>query len=196
LHLIQKLSNSLSNPRTIVKLVSLLAVFGTLVELSAGLWDAASHMLQEPELFWTVQHVAVYSGVGMIASSGILGSILLMKKFVIGNLKMGIKIIIIGSIIQISAGFADSISHEVFGIDGLISWSHQPLEFGLILSALGGFLILTNIKDKKFRKILPVSIITLILSISWIGFNLSLPLGGIVLCLPAYEIFSSGCAIL
>jgi len=195
--LIQKLSSSiLLRRQTLLEIISLLAVFGSLLEITGGIWDATSHILREPELFWTIQHVAVYTGVAMIASSGILGTIFLITKKVTGNLKRGLQIIIIGSVLQVSAGYADSLSHDLFGIDGLVSWSHQPLEIGLLLSALGGFLIMTVIKNQKFKKLLPVSILTLIFSISWLGFNLSLIFASPVLCTLVYEIFSSGCAVL
>jgi len=195
--LIQKLSSSiLLRRQTILEIISLLAVFGSLLEITGGIWDATSHILREPELFWTIQHVAVYTGVAMIASSGILGSIFLITKKVPGNLKRGLQIIIIGFVLQVSAGYADSLSHDLFGIDGLVSWSHQPLEIGLLLSALGGFLIMTVMKNQKFKKLLPVSILTLIFSISWLGFNLSLIFASPVLCILVYEIFSSGCAVL
>jgi len=195
--LIQKLSSSILLRReALLEIISLLAVFGSLLEITGGIWDATSHILREPELFWTIQHVAVYTGVAMIASSGILGAIFLITKKVTGNLKRGLQIIIIGSILQVSAGYADSLSHDLFGIDGLVSWSHQPLEIGLLLSALGGFLIMTVIKNQKFKKLLPVSILTLIFSISWLGFNLSLIFASPVLCTLVYEIFSSGCAVL
>lgn len=193
--IIQKLSNKLT-PNRLVGIVSILAIFGTVVMISGGVWDAISHALQEPEFFWTIQHVTVYSGVAMTSSAGILGSILIIKKQSSGILKKGIKIVIIGAAIQIVAGLGDSISHDVFGIDGLVSWSHQPLEFGLVLSALGGFLIIKSINNQGLKKILPFSIMTLILAISWLGFNLSLLVGGTILCLPVYELFSSGCAIL
>jgi len=197
MHLIQKLTNSLFfRTKVLLGLVSIFAVFGTLLELSAGIWDAISHVLEEPEFFWSIQHIAVYCGVAMIGTSGIFGFILMFKKKINGTLKKGIKIIIIGSILQISAGYADSLSHDLFGIDGLVSLTHQPLELGLVLSALGAFLILSDPKTKNFSKFRPISIMTLILSISWIGFNLSLLLGNTILCLPFYEIFSSGCAIL
>ena len=195
--LIQKLSNSiLERTHTFIAVISLLAVFGSLLEISGGIWDAVSHILREPEFFWTIQHVTVYSGVAMIASSGILGSIFLIKKKVERHLKRGLQIIILGSIIQISAGYADSISHDLYGIDGLVSWSHQPLELGLIVSSLGGFIILSSMKNRKFKKLLPLSILTLIFSISWLGFNLSLLFTSPVLCTLVYEIFSSGCAVL
>ena len=195
--LIQKLSSSfLSKQEQIISVIAILAVFGTAVMISAGMWDALSHIRNGPEFFWTIQHVTVYGGVIMIASAAVLGSIFVIKKFVDKNLQRGIKIIIVGSIIQILAGLGDSISHDIFGIDGLVSLSHQPLEFGLVLCALGGFLIIKSSNNKKLKKILPVSIITLIFAISWLGFNLSLLVGGIILCLPFYEVFSSGCAIL
>lgn len=197
MRLIQKLTNSLFfRTKVLLGIVSLFAVFGTLLELSSGIWDATSHVLEEPEFFWSIQHIAVYCGVAMIVTSGIFGFILMFKKKINGTLKKGIIIIIIGSILQISAGYADSLSHDLFGIDGLVSLSHQPLELGLVLSALGAFLILSDPRTQNFSKFRPISIMTLILSISWIGFNLSLLLGNTILCLPFYEIFSSGCAIL
>jgi hypothetical protein len=195
--LIQKLSDSiLERSHTFVAVISILAVFGSLLEISGGIWDAISHILREPEFFWTIQHITVYSGVAMIGASGILGSIFLIKKKVERHLKRGIQIIILGSIIQISAGYADSLSHDLYGIDGLVSWSHQPLEIGLILSSLGGFMILSSIKNQKFKKLLPLPILTLIFSFSWLGFNLSLLFTSPVLCTLIYEIFSSGCAVL
>ena len=197
MRLINKLTNSLFfRTKVLLGIVSLFAVFGTLLELSSGIWDATSHVLEEPEFFWSIQHIAVYCGVAMIVTSGIFGFILLFKKKINGTLKKGIIIIIIGSILQISAGYADSLSHDLYGIDGLVSLSHQPLELGLVLSALGAFLILSDPRTQNFSKFRPISIMTLILSIIWIGFSLSLLLGNTILCLPFYEIFSSGCAIL
>ncbi|MFB5611360.1 MAG: hypothetical protein ACE5RT_06080 [Nitrosopumilaceae archaeon] len=193
--IIQKLSQTF-NPRLLVALISIFAIFGTVVMISGGIWDALSHIREEPEFFWTIQHVAVYSGVAMTASAAILGSLLIIKKLADKNLQKGIKIVVIGSVIQIISGIGDSISHDVFGIDGLVSLSHQPLEFGLVLCSLGGFLIIKSSNNKKLKKLVPFSIMALILAISWLGFNLSLLAGGTVLCLPFYEMFSSGCAIL
>lgn len=194
--LVQKFLNLFASQTIITSIVSILAIFGTVVMISGGIWDAISHFLKEPEYFWTVQHVVVYTGVLMIFLAGILGLILVIKKHSNENLKKGIKVVIIGSIIQIISGFVDSISHDIFGIDGLVSWTHQPLEAGLVLSALGGFLIIKSTNNQKLKKILPVSIITLIFAIIWLGFNISLLVGGIILCLPFYEMFSSGCALL
>ncbi len=195
--LIQKLSNSaLAKPKNLISFVSILAVIGPVVILSAGIWDAFSHTQREPELFWTIQHSSVYTGVSLVTSAGIIGAILLIRNSVKGILKKGIQLVIIGSIIQLVSGFGDSLSHEVFGIDGLISWSHQPLEFGIVLATLGGFLIMKSRQHTKLKIFLPFSIIALLLLTSWLAFNAFLIFGHVIQCIPVYDIFSSGCSIL
>ena len=197
MRLIQRISNSvLAKPNTLVSLVSILAVIGPVVVVSAGFWDAISHLQKEPEFFWSTQHIIVYTGVSMTSCAAIMGCILLFRKSVYGSLKTGIKLVIVGSIVQIISGFGDSLSHEVFGIDGLISWSHQPLEFGLVLASLGGVLIIKNREHTKLKAFLPFSIIAFLFFTTWLIFNLILIFGHTIQCIPVYEIFSSGCAIL
>ncbi len=195
--LIQRLSNSsLAKPNNLSAIASVLAVVGPVVILTGGIWDAISHLQREPELFWTIQHVSVYTGVSMITSAGIIGIILLVRNSTTGILKKGIQLVILGSIIQLVSGFADSLSHDLYGIDGLISWSHQPLEFGIVLAALGGFLIMKSRQHTKLKIFLPFSIIALLLLTSWLGFNIFLIFGQVIQCIPVYDIFSSGCSIL
>lgn len=195
--LLNTFSNRLvSNTKSILFAVSILAVLGTVVELLAGMWDATSHIMREPELFWTVQHIVVYIGVAMITLSAILGSIVLITNQKNTPIKTGLKILIAGAILQISAGYADSISHDIYGVDGLVTVSHLILEAGLLLSALGGFLILSKTRQRRSRRIMPFAILSVLLSSTWIGFNLTLLFGSIVLCLPVYVAFSSGCAVL
>jgi len=195
--LIQRLSNSrLAKSSTLVSLVSILAVIGPVVVVSAGFWDAISHLQKEPEFFWSPSHMVVYTGVSMTACAAIMGCMLILRKSVHGSLKTGITLVIVGSIIQIISGFADSLSHDVYGIDGLVSWSHQPLEFGLILASLGGVLILKNREHARLRMFLPFSIVTFLFFTTWLIFNLVLFFGHTIQCIPVYEIFSSGCSIL
>ena len=193
---IQKISNSILSKHDILKnLIIIFAVFGIAQMLAGGIWDASSHVLKEPEFFWSIQHITVYFGVAIVSSAAILSFFVLKLYHPTGIFKRGIQFIMLGAILQISAGYADSVSHDVFGIDGLLSLSHQPLELGLVLSAIGAFLVLKS-NPTKLNRLLPVSIIAVIASILWLGFNLSLLIGGPILCLPVYEIFSSGCAIL
>ena len=189
-------SSLASRTKTLIFIISILAVCGTVIELVGGVWDATSHLMHEPELFWTIQHVTVYSGVGMVSCSAILASFVIIANSKNRTLGKGLKVIIIGTVLQLAGGYADSISHDIYGIDGLVSASHLVLEIGLALSALGGFMTLCLVDKQKTKKIIPVAIMTVLLSIAWIGFNLTLLFGSVVLCIPVYEIFSSGCAVL
>ena len=195
--LIQRITNStLAKPPTLVFIVSILAVIGSVIIVSAGLWDAISHLQQEPEFFWSIQHIIVYSGVSMTSCAAFIGCILLLKKSVHKSLKTGIILVIVGTVIQLISGFVDSLSHELYGIDGLISWSHQPLELGLVLVSLGGVLIIKNREHTKLKAFLPFAIVTFLFLTTWLIFNLILIFGHTIQCIPVYEIFSSGCSIL
>ena len=195
--LIQKFSNSsLLQSSTLVSVVSLLAVIGPIVIVSAGFWDAISHILEEPEFFWSPSHMVVYTGVFMTSFAAAMGCLLLFRKSVHGSLKTGIKLVIAGSIVQMISGFADSLSHDLFGIDGLISWSHQPLELGLVLASLGGVLIIKNREHTKLKSFLPFSIVAFLFFVTWLLFNLVLTFGNTIQCIQIYVIFSSGCSIL
>ena len=195
--LLQKVSNSLTlKSTTLVSTISILAVIGPVVIVSAGFWDAISHILQEPEFFWSPSHIVVYSGVTMTAIAATMGLVLLVRKSVHGSLKTGINLVIIGSIIQIISGFGDSLSHDLYGIDGLISWSHQPLELGLVLASFGAVLIIKNREHTKLKFFLPFSIIAFLFFATWLIFNIVLTFGHTIQCIQIYEIFSSGCSIL
>ncbi len=195
--LIARLSNSsFTKSTTLVSLVSILAVIGPIVIVSAGFWDAISHLQKEPEFFWSPSHIVVYFGVSMTTGAAIMGSMLIIRKSVHGSLKTGIKLVIVGSILQIVSGFGDSLSHDLFGIDGLISWSHQPLELGLVLASLGAVLILKNREHTKLKIFLPFSIVAFLFFSTWLIFNLVLFFGHTIQCIQIYEIFSSGCSIL
>ena len=144
--LLEKVSSRLclkSNSQ--LSIISILAVTGPLVILVAGIWDAVNHIQNSPEFFWSDPHIVVYAGVTMVAVASLFSVNLLIKNSINGILKRGLQLVVIGSIMQIVSGFGDSISHDMFGIDGLLSLTHQPLEIGIVLSALGGFLIIKSI---------------------------------------------------
>ena len=188
-----RLSLDLNSRLTII---SIHAVIGTLVILVAGIWDAVNHIQNSPEFFWSDPHIVVYSGVFMVAIAAVFSINLLMKNSIHGILKRGMQLVIIGSVMQIISGFGDSISHDVFGIDGLLSLTHQPLEIGIVLSALGGFLIIKARQNSNLKVFLPFSIVTFLLVTSWLGFNFALYFGHYVQCIPIHLIFSSGCSVL
>ena len=193
-HLIS--TSFLSKTKTILFVLSILAICGTVTELLGGIWDASTHALRAPEKFWTIQHVTIYAGVGIIVSSSVLGMIILLLNSENKILSKGIKILLLGSLLQLVGGYADSISHEIYGVDGLVTPSHLTIETGLFLCALGSFMTLCQLDKRKTRKVMPIAIMTVLLSASWIGFNLILLFTSVVLCIPVYDLFSSGCAVL
>ncbi len=195
--LLEKVSSRLylkSNSQ--LTIISILAVTSPLVILIAGIWDAINHIQNEPEFFWSDPHIVVYTGVTMIAIASIFSINLLIKNSIHGILKRGLQIVIVGSIIQVISGFGDSISHDMFGIDGLLSLTHQPLEIGIVLSALGGFLIIKSHQNTNLKTFLPFSIVTFLLMTTWLAFNFTLYFGHYIQCIPIHLIFSSGCSVL
>tara|TARA_B100001996_G_scaffold55521_1_gene39347 strand:- start:763 stop:1362 length:600 start_codon:yes stop_codon:yes gene_type:complete len=195
--LLYKVSNRLclgSNSQ--LSIISFLAVTGPVIILIAGIWDAINHIQNEPEFFWSDPHIVVYTGVALVAVAALFSVNLLIKNSVQGILKRGLQIVIIGSIMQIVSGFGDSISHDIFGIDGLLSLTHQPLEIGIVLSAFGGFLIVKSRQNSNLKLFLPFAITTFLLMTAWLAFNFALYFGHYVQCMPIHLIFSSGCSIL
>ncbi len=132
----------------------------------------------------------------MVALAAIFSVNLLRKNTITALLKKGMLLIISGSVIQTISGFGDSLSHDMFGIDGLISFTHQPLEIGIVLSALGGFLIIKSRQNSSLKAFLPFTIVTFLLLTAWLGFNFTLYFGHYIQCIPIHLMFSSGCSVL
>lgn len=195
--LIEKVSDRLClESNTQLSIISILAVTGPVIILIAGIWDAINHIQNEPEFFWSDPHIVVYAGVTLVGVAALFSVNLLIKNSIQGILKRGLQLVIIGSIIQFVSGFGDSISHDMFGIDGLLSLTHQPLEIGIVLSALGGFLIVKSRQNSNLEIFLPFAIVTFLLMTAWLAFNFALYFGHYIQCMPIHLIFSSGCAIL
>ena len=195
--LIEKVSDRLClKSNTQLSIISILAVTGPVIILIAGIWDAINHIQNEPEFFWSDPHIVVYAGVTLVGVAALFSVNLLIKNSIQGILKRGLQLVIIGSIIQFVSGFGDSISHDMFGIDGLLSLTHQPLEIGIVLSALGGFLIVKSRQNSNLEIFLPFAIVTFLLMTAWLVFNFALYFGHYIQCMPIHLIFSSGCAIL
>ena len=195
--LLEKVSNRLCIKSNLqLSIISILAVTGPLVILAAGIWDAINHIQNSPEFFWSDPHIVVYAGVVMVAAASLFSINLLIKNSIHGILKRGLQLVIIGSIMQIVSGFGDSISHNMFGIDGLLSLTHQPLEIGIVLSALGGFFIIKSRQNTNLKIFLPFSIVTFLLMTLWLAFNFTLYFGHYIQCMPIHLIFSSGCSVL
>lgn len=183
----------LSRQNELLFIVSVLAVLGTTGVLIGGIWDSASHALKIPDSFWTIQHVTVYSGVSLVAFSAAFGILISIKN---RKILLGIMMLLIGSLMQLGGGYVDYNFHEIYGIDGLVTSSHLTIESGLLLTSVGGFLMLAKFGYRKTKKLVPFSIVNIIFSATWIGFNLSLLVGATMLCIPIYDLFSSGCSVM
>lgn len=185
----------ISRSEQITSVISFLTICGTFIVLVGGVWDSSSHELRIPDTFWTIQHITIYFGASIVALAALTGAIAIVKG-VNNKIHRAIMIIIVGAMAQLVGGFFDYSFHTQYGIDGLVTPSHLTVETGLMLSAIGGFVLLSRVKNKYIKKIAPISILTILLSVSWVGFNLSLLLGAVVECVPIYQMFSSGCAVM
>jgi len=183
----------LSRQNEILFVVSILSVLGTFAVLLGGIWDSVSHALKIPDSFWTIQHVSVYSGVTIVAISAAFGTMISIKN---RKIIVGISMLLIGSVMQLGGGYVDYNFHEIYGIDGLVTSSHLTIESGLLLTSIGGFLTISKFSYNKTKKIVPFSIVNVLFSATWIGFNLTLLVGATMLCIPVYELFSSGCSVM
>ena len=183
----------LSRQNDLLFFVSVLAVLGTSGVLIGGIWDSASHALKIPDSFWTIQHVTVYTGVSIVAFSAAFGTVLSLKN---RKVILGMIFLLAGSAMQLGGGYVDYNFHQIYGIDGLVTSSHLTIESGLLLTSIGGFLTLAKFGYSKTKKLVPFSIVNIIFSATWIGFNLSLLVGATMLCIPIYDLFSSGCSVM
>ena len=178
-------------------IAAILAVIGTTQTIASGMWDAVSHIISAPEMFWSIQHIAVYAGVVLVVASAITAyALLIWKKNSLGaSQKRILCLVIVGAVLQVVSGYADSVSHDIYGIDGLVSWSHQPLELGLVISSLAALLLLHH-STLRFRPLTMLASTVLVFSIMWLLFNLLLITSATILCMPVYVVFSSGCAVM
>jgi hypothetical protein len=183
----------LARQNDLLFIASILAVLGTSGVLIGGIWDSASHALKIPDSFWTIQHVTVYTGVSIVAFSAAFGTILSLKN---RKVIIGMVLLLAGSAMQLGGGYVDYSFHTIYGIDGLVTSSHLTIESGLLLTSIGGFLTLAKFGYTKTKKLVPFAIVNVIFSATWIGFNLSLLVSAIMLCIPVYDLFSSGCSVM
>lgn len=196
MYLLSRFSSSfLARADRTVEASSFLATTGTMMMLLGGVWDSISHELRIPDTFWTIQHETIYSGAMLVACSAV-GACLVQKRVKNRVMRRGMAMIIVGAVLQLGGGYADYNFHEVYGIDGLVTPSHLTVETGLLLSAVGSFLTISKSEKWVLRRMAPISMLAILLAAAWIGFNLVLLAGSVVLCVPVFQLFYSGCAVM
>ncbi|MBT8242926.1 MAG: hypothetical protein HKP34_04370 [Nitrosopumilus sp.] len=141
----------------IIVFILIISLFGSVLEIWGGSWDITSHALGAPESFFTPPHAVLYSGVGisLIAAIASLGILIKDKEIRDKSFSLGLKLILIGSMIQIVAGPGDYLWHELFGTDGLLSPTHLTLITGILIQSVGIIIGLTRLIPYNFKIVKP-----------------------------------------
>jgi hypothetical protein len=118
----------------IMLVILIIATAGALVQIGGGSWDITSHIMQEPETFFTPSHTILYTGVGLLTTAVGIGGILLVKNKELRrkSYATAFKLLIIGTTTSVVAGPSDFLWHETLGVDGLLSPPHLALITGEI----------------------------------------------------------------
>lgn len=164
--------------------ILVIATAGAFLQIGGASWDITSHIMEEPETFFTPSHTVLYTGVGLLtAAAGISGILLIKSKELKGkSYAKAFKLLIIGTAISVLAGPSDFLWHEAFGVDGLLSPPHLALITGMLINAVavvvGLARIVVHIPSEKKRLIKLVMIpafAALWFTTTWYVYMFSLP---------------------
>jgi hypothetical protein len=126
-----------------------IGTLGAFLQIGGASWDVTSHLMLEPESFFTPSHTVLYSGIGLLGiASGIGGFMFFSKnKEVAGkSFTLAFKLLIVGSVVSLLAGPADFLWHEEFGVDGLLSPPHLALITGMLINSIAVVVGLVRIR--------------------------------------------------
>jgi hypothetical protein len=170
------------------KLALLSLVIGTLgafLQIGGTSWDVTSHLMLEPETFFTPSHTVLYSGIGLLVlSAGIGGFVLVRNKETGGkSYSVAFKLLIVGSAVSLVAGTSDFLWHEEFGVDGLLSPPHLALITGMLINSVAVVVglvrvqhtQLTHPKEKIVRLAIMPAFAALWFTATWYVYMFSLP---------------------
>ena len=122
-------------------------------------------------LFFTPSHTLLYSGIGLMSLSAMIGFVLsIYKKQEIKSksFAMAFKLLIFGSILSVSAGPLDFLWHDIFGFDGLLSPTHIILVTGMLVNAIGSLIGIYRISIYfNYNSILRTILIAIAFSSLW-----------------------------
>ena len=171
-----------------VKLALLSLVIGTLgafLQIGGTSWDVTSHLMLEPETFFTPSHTVLYSGIGLLVlSAGIGGFVLFRNKETVGkSYTVAFKLLIAGSAVTLVAGPSDFLWHEEFGVDGLLSPPHLALITGMLINSVAVVVGLVRIqhthlthpKETIVRLSIMPAFAALWFTTTWYAYMFSLP---------------------
>jgi hypothetical protein len=132
---------------TIIMTMLIIATCGSFMQITGTSWDVTSHVMEEPETFFTPSHTVLYFGVGLLTLSAGISVILLIRDNELRRRPIAtpLKLLVIGSAISLVAGPSDFLWHETFGVDGLLSPPHFALITGMLINAVATVLGLARI---------------------------------------------------
>ena len=136
-----------SNAMNLSLAALVIATAGAFLQISGTSWDVTSHLMLQPETFFTPSHTVLYTGVGLLTITAVLVGALLIKNKDLGtkSFSTSFKLFIIGSAISLIAGPSDFLWHETFGVDGLLSPPHLALITGMLINVVGVVIGITRI---------------------------------------------------
>lgn len=152
----------MKTPSKFIIIILIISLVGSVLEIWGGSWDITSHLLGAPESFFTPPHAVLYTGVGIGLIAGIMSFFILIKDKEArqASFSFGLKLIIVGSVIQIVAGPGDYVWHELFGVDGLLSPTHLTLITGILIQSVGIVIGLTRLVPLNFKIVKPAIVVS------------------------------------
>ena len=126
----------------------LIATTGGILQIGGASWDITSHILRQPETFFTPSHSVLYTGVGLITIAAAIGLFIYLrnrKEVRSRSFYTAFKLLIIGAAIQLVSGPGDFMWHSVFGVDGLMSPPHLTLATGILINTIAAVVGLARI---------------------------------------------------
>jgi hypothetical protein len=155
------------------------------MQIAGTSWDVTSHIMEEPETFFTPSHAVLYVGVGMLTIAAVTSVILLIRNNLLRGMPVAtaLKLLIIGSTISLVAGPSDFLWHETFGVDGLLSPPHLALITGMLINAVATILGLARIdvhitspsRQKLIKATMIPAFAALWFTTTWYVYMFSLP---------------------
>ena len=169
----------------IIMTILIMSTCGSFMQITGTSWDVTSHIMEEPETFFTPSHTLLYAGVGLLTVAAGTNVILLIRNNELRerSIAMPLKLLIIGSTISLVAGPSDFFWHETFGVDGLLSPPHLALITGMLINAVATVLGLTRIivrvtthsKQRLIKAVMIPAFAALWFTTTWYVYMFSLP---------------------
>ncbi|MGE5634323.1 MAG: hypothetical protein ACM3VV_03770 [Deltaproteobacteria bacterium] len=134
--------------------ILIVSAIGSFIQVAGASWDITSHLLNQPELFFTPSHTLLYSGIGLIVISAGISLFLWRKKEIkqYTSISLSFKLLIIGSFLSLIAGPFDYLWHQTFGFDGLLSPTHITLATGMLINSVAVFIGLYGVVNNNISR--------------------------------------------